>query len=303
MGHDRVLTVFSQHHPTLFKYLQQTFAEVTNPPIDPYREGGAMSLTTYLGRVQAHGPRPVGVQGEELPVRQMELPSPVISDAIVEEIRQNEVLGFKLLDATFPLSRAVPTRCARSLVALAERRGEGRSRRLPRALRLGQGGVQARHRPDPVAARARGGPPVPVPPGAARPVQPHRAGRRHPGRPRHLLPRRVRRGRGSPVPDAPAREGRADVQGRRTPSRSRRSTPREALENLFAALEDTHQEGDFQDGHHHHRGVPRGATVRGGRVRPGTDGVPRRLPQPRRRHRLRTSWWRTRSGASSRPRR
>lgn len=33
----------------------------------------------------------------------MELPSPVISDAIVEEIRQNEVLGFKLLDATFPI--------------------------------------------------------------------------------------------------------------------------------------------------------------------------------------------------------
>src|SRR5262249_1590370 len=50
MGHDRVLTIFSQHHQTLFKYLQQTFAEVTNPPIAPYREGGAMSLTTYLGR-------------------------------------------------------------------------------------------------------------------------------------------------------------------------------------------------------------------------------------------------------------
>src|SRR6476646_11198970 len=50
MGYDRVLSIFSQHHPTLFKYMQQTFAEVTNPPIDPYREGGAMSLTTYLGR-------------------------------------------------------------------------------------------------------------------------------------------------------------------------------------------------------------------------------------------------------------
>ena len=50
MGYDRVLTIFSNHHPTLFKYLQQTFAEVTNPPIDPYREGGAMSLTTYIGR-------------------------------------------------------------------------------------------------------------------------------------------------------------------------------------------------------------------------------------------------------------
>jgi len=102
MGYDRVLTVFSTHHPTLFKYLQQTFAEVTNPPIDPYREGGAMSLATYLGRGPLANSRR-GEEGEELPIRQMELPSPVISDAIVEEIRQNEVLGFKLLDATFPI--------------------------------------------------------------------------------------------------------------------------------------------------------------------------------------------------------
>ena len=107
MGHDRVLTVFSQHHPTLFKYLQQTFAEVTNPPIDPYREGGAMSLTTYLGRSRLFGRSNEGVQpssSAELPIRQMELPSPVIPDAIIEEIRQNELLGFKMLDATFPLS-------------------------------------------------------------------------------------------------------------------------------------------------------------------------------------------------------
>src|SRR5207302_5285293 len=93
MGHDRVLTVFSEHHPTLFKYLQQTFAEVTNPPIDPYREGGAMSLTTSLGRSAqvagtlrvplpqgtsgADGTRSVPATSDELPVRQMELPSPV----------------------------------------------------------------------------------------------------------------------------------------------------------------------------------------------------------------------------------
>src|SRR5258706_7344580 len=100
MGHDRVLTVFSQHHPTLFKYLQQTFAEVTNPPIDPYREGGAMSLTTYLGRspaVSSLVPGPLSlVEGEipegfdkgqrtrdkGLPVRQIELPSSIISDAV-----------------------------------------------------------------------------------------------------------------------------------------------------------------------------------------------------------------------------
>ncbi|MEJ5274732.1 MAG: glutamate synthase-related protein [Thermogemmata sp.] len=115
MGHDRVLTIFSQHHPTLFKYLQQTFAEVTNPPIDPYREGGAMSLTTYIGRAPRCGGQ--GANGDELPIRQMELSSPVISDAIIEEIRQNEVLGFKLLDATFPLSGGVEALRA-SLIAL-----------------------------------------------------------------------------------------------------------------------------------------------------------------------------------------
>lgn len=100
MGFDRVLTIFSQHHPTLFKYLQQTFAEVTNPPIDPYREGGAMSLVTYLGR-------PVGFRDSQekdaLPPRQMELSSPVISDAVIEEIRRNELLSYTTVDATFPL--------------------------------------------------------------------------------------------------------------------------------------------------------------------------------------------------------
>lgn len=105
MGHDRVLTVFSQHHPTLFKYCQQTFAEVTNPPIDPYREGGAMSLATYLGR---SGLKAVSDEnGDRLPVKQMELSSPVISDAVIEEIRQNELLGFKVLDATFRLGGGV----------------------------------------------------------------------------------------------------------------------------------------------------------------------------------------------------
>ncbi len=105
MGFDRVLTVFSQYHPTLYKYLQQTFAEVTNPPIDPYREGGAMSLATYLGRSPLKAGMPLPATGDDdLPVKQMELSSPVVSDAIIEELRLNETLGFKLLDATFPLS-------------------------------------------------------------------------------------------------------------------------------------------------------------------------------------------------------
>ena len=103
MGFDRVLTIFSQQHQTLFKYLQQTFAEVTNPPIDPYREGGAMSLTSYLGRSPVHCSSSAG----SVPCRQLELSSPVLSDGVVDEIRRNEVLGFRTLDAVYPLSEGV----------------------------------------------------------------------------------------------------------------------------------------------------------------------------------------------------
>src|SRR5262249_38170636 len=113
MGFDRVLTIFSQMHLTLFKYLQQTFAEVTNPPIDPYREGGAMSVVTYLGRSPAVRSQEPGVTNQEnslspgLPCRQMELSSPVLSDAVVDEIRRHEVLGLKTISAVFPLKGGV----------------------------------------------------------------------------------------------------------------------------------------------------------------------------------------------------
>ncbi|MGL6074374.1 MAG: glutamate synthase-related protein [Fimbriiglobus sp.] len=105
MGHDRVLTIFSQYHPTLFKYCQQTFAEVTNPPIDPYREGGAMSLTTYLGRSPLRAD--VMGSGDKLPVKQVELSSPVVSDAVIDEIRNNELIGMQNVDATFLIEGGV----------------------------------------------------------------------------------------------------------------------------------------------------------------------------------------------------
>jgi len=117
MGHDRVLTLFSAHHPTLFKYLQQTFAEVTNPPIDPYREGGAMSLSTYLGKPSGFRNAEFGMRNSEstlddsefrnpnseLPIKQMEISAPVVSDTTIEDIRRNEVLAYTTVDATFPL--------------------------------------------------------------------------------------------------------------------------------------------------------------------------------------------------------
>jgi glutamate synthase (NADPH/NADH) large chain len=49
MGNDTPLAVMSDKPQRLFNYFRQHFAQVTNPPIDPIREGLVMSLTNYIG--------------------------------------------------------------------------------------------------------------------------------------------------------------------------------------------------------------------------------------------------------------
>src|SRR5262245_56680270 len=99
MADARVRPLGSQHHPTLFKQCQETFAEVTNPPTEPYREGGAMSLVTYLGRGPLRAGQPLPATGvDELPVKQMELPSPIVNDAMVDELQRNEVFAYATVD-------------------------------------------------------------------------------------------------------------------------------------------------------------------------------------------------------------
>ena len=50
MGLDTPLAVLSRQPQLLFSYLKQRFAQVTNPPVDPLREGLVMSLTGFAGR-------------------------------------------------------------------------------------------------------------------------------------------------------------------------------------------------------------------------------------------------------------
>lgn len=50
MGVDTPLAVLSQKPQLLFNYFKQRFAQVTNPPIDPLREGLVMTLTGFAGR-------------------------------------------------------------------------------------------------------------------------------------------------------------------------------------------------------------------------------------------------------------
>ena len=51
MGNDTPLAVMSDQPQRLFNYFRQHFAQVTNPPIDPIREGLVMSLTNYIGSI------------------------------------------------------------------------------------------------------------------------------------------------------------------------------------------------------------------------------------------------------------
>ena len=50
MGDDQSLAVLSERPQILYNYFKQLFAQVTNPPIDPYRENLVMSLMSFAGR-------------------------------------------------------------------------------------------------------------------------------------------------------------------------------------------------------------------------------------------------------------
>jgi glutamate synthase (ferredoxin) len=86
MGDDIPLAVLSQNPHLLYNYFKQRFAQVTNPPIDPLREGMVMSLAMNLGS-----------RGNILEVkpefaRQLKIKSPVLNEAELEQI-QNLGLG------------------------------------------------------------------------------------------------------------------------------------------------------------------------------------------------------------------
>jgi glutamate synthase (NADPH/NADH) large chain len=50
MGDDTPLAVLSTRNRSIYDYFRQSFAQVTNPPIDPLRESAVMSLETCIGR-------------------------------------------------------------------------------------------------------------------------------------------------------------------------------------------------------------------------------------------------------------
>jgi glutamate synthase domain-containing protein 2/glutamate synthase domain-containing protein 1/glutamate synthase domain-containing protein 3 len=112
MGTDTPLAVLSNRPKLLFAYFKQLFAQVTNPPIDPLREGLVMSLMSFTGRQRN--------LLEETPehCRQLKLPHPILTNEDMERLRAARRPDFKVvtLPAVFPLCENEPGRHLREAV-------------------------------------------------------------------------------------------------------------------------------------------------------------------------------------------
>ena len=100
MGTDTPLAVLSEKPNTLFAYFKQLFAQVTNPPIDPLREGLVMSLMSFVGKQRnllAETPEHC---------RQLKLPHPILTDEDLERLRtvHREDIKVATIDALFDAS-------------------------------------------------------------------------------------------------------------------------------------------------------------------------------------------------------
>ena len=95
MGNDTPLAVLSNRPRLLFDYFKQLFAQVTNPPIDPLREGLVMSLMSFTGKQ--------GNLLEETPdhCRQLKLPHPILTDEDIARLRSVTRSDFQV--ATLPI--------------------------------------------------------------------------------------------------------------------------------------------------------------------------------------------------------
>ena len=90
MGNDAALAVLSNKPKLLFNYFKQLFAQVTNPPIDPLREGLVMSLMGFTGR------KPNILSETPQHCRQLKLPHPILTNEDSERLRSLKRNDFKI---------------------------------------------------------------------------------------------------------------------------------------------------------------------------------------------------------------
>ena len=104
MGNDTPLAVLSSKNRSLYDYFRQTFAQITNPAIDPIREQLVMSLTSFIG------PKPnlLDINNVNPPLR-LEVTQPVLGFADMAKLRKiarysKGKFRSHTLDITYPVA-------------------------------------------------------------------------------------------------------------------------------------------------------------------------------------------------------
>jgi glutamate synthase domain-containing protein 2/glutamate synthase domain-containing protein 1/glutamate synthase domain-containing protein 3 len=104
MGTDTPLAVLSDKPKLLFAYFKQLFAQVTNPPIDPLREGLVMSLMGFAGK------RANVLDETPEHCRRLKLLHPILTNDDVERLRGVERPDFRVatIEALFDADASDP---------------------------------------------------------------------------------------------------------------------------------------------------------------------------------------------------
>ncbi|KAM6548014.1 hypothetical protein CsatB_019690 [Cannabis sativa] len=114
MGDDIPLAVISQKPHMLFDYFKQRFAQVTNPAIDPLREGLVMSLEVNVGKrgnILEVGPENAS---------QVILSSPVLNEGELELLLKDPLLKPQVLPIFFDIRKGIEGSLERTLNKLCE---------------------------------------------------------------------------------------------------------------------------------------------------------------------------------------
>ncbi|XP_037934060.1 putative glutamate synthase [NADPH] isoform X2 [Teleopsis dalmanni] len=103
MGNDAPLACLSTFQPIPYEYFKQLFAQVTNPPIDPFREKVVMSMQCPIGP-EANLLKPSAKQ-----VHRIWLTNPILSIPDTNLLKRNTHRGWKtkVLDITFQFTEGV----------------------------------------------------------------------------------------------------------------------------------------------------------------------------------------------------
>jgi glutamate synthase (NADPH/NADH) large chain len=112
MGTDTPLAVLSRGPKSLFNYFKQLFAQVTNPPIDPLREGLVMSLMAFTGKQRNL------LDESPLHCRQLKLAHPILTNEDMDLLRSVHRDDFRVatLPALFDATAENPREALRGAV-------------------------------------------------------------------------------------------------------------------------------------------------------------------------------------------